>query len=246
MQPSDKYLTNGSDYLNNNPSWDIEDSIWKAEFVVSILESIEFTPGSICDVGCGAGAVLASLRGSYPDADLFGFDIAPDTAQFWPQHGALNILFQVGDFLTLNSRKYDILLALDVIEHLSDPFYFLDKLRWFSSYYLFHFPLDLSAINVIREKPILKSREKVGHIHYFTKNLALSLLRECGYNIVKWSYSGATFNSPQRSLKTKLASIPRRFAYILNKDLGVRIFGGETLFVLAKNKVADLMDTPKS
>lgn len=232
--PSDKYITN--DYLNNNPSWDIEDSAWKAEFVVNILNSVKFGPGSICDVGCGAGGVLAALRGSYPHASLFGFDVAPDTAHFWSQHRDLNILFQVGDFLTLNTRNYDVILVLDVVEHLTDPFSFLDKLRNFSTYYLFHFPLDLSAINVIREEPILKAREKVGHIHYFTKNLALSLLRESGYNIVKWSYSGATFNSPQRSLITILASIPRRFAYILSKDLGVRILGGETLFVLARDK----------
>ena len=236
MQPSDKYLTNCSNYLNNNPSWDIEDSIWKAEFVVSILKSIEFKPGSICDVGCGAGAVLAALRGTYPHASLFGFDVAPDAAQFWSQHRDSNILFQVGDFLTLNTRKYDVILVLDVVEHLADPFSFLDKLQKFSTYYLFHFPLELSAINVIREEPILKAREKVGHIHYFTKNLALSLLRECGYNIVKWSYSGAAFNSTHRSLKTILASTPRRFAYVLSKDLGARILGGETLFVLARNK----------
>ncbi len=233
-QPSDKYLTN--DYLKSNPTWDIEDSVWKSEFVVSILNSIEFTPGSICDVGCGAGGVLAALRGSYPYASFFGFDIAPDAARFWPQHKALNISFHVGDFLTLNSRQYDILLVLDVIEHLSDPFSFLINLQCFSTYYLFHFPLDMSAINVVREKPILRQRKIVGHIHYFTKNLALSLLNECGYNIIKWSYTGATFNSPQRTLKTILASVPRRLAYTLNKDLGARIFGGETLFVLARKQ----------
>ena len=232
--PSDKYLTN--DYLSDNPSWDIEDSAWKAEFVVKILKSIKFIPGSICDVGCGAGGVLASLRGSYPNADLCGFDIAPDAARFWPQHKPLNIVFKVGDFLKLNSKKYDLLLALDVIEHLNDPFFFLTNLLSFSKYYLFHFPLDLSAINVVRENPILKAREKMGHIHYFTKNIALSLLKECGYNVINCSYSGATFNSPQRALKTVLASLPRWLAYKFNKDLGVRIFGGETLFVLARNK----------
>lgn len=236
--PSDKYLTN--DYLSHNPSWDIEDSAWKAEFVVKILKSLKFIPGSICDVGCGAGGVLASLRSSYPQADLFGFDIAPDAARFWLQHKPLNISFQVGDFFKLNSNNYDLLVAFDVIEHVNDPFSFLTNLRSFSKYYLFHFPLDLSAINIVREKPILRARKEVGHIHYFTKNLALSLLKECGYNTISWSYSGATFNSPQRALKTILASIPRRLAYSLNKDLGVRIFGGETLFVLTRNNdVAD-------
>ena len=35
-------------------------------------------------------------------------------------------------------------------------------------------------------------------------------------------------------LKTRFAAIPRRIAYAVNKDIGVRLLGGETLLVLAK------------
>lgn len=55
---------------------------------------------------------------------------------------------------------------------------------------------DLSALSVLREKPLLNQRHNVGHIHYFTRNLALSLLRECGYEVTLWHYSGAAFQSP--------------------------------------------------
>lgn len=230
--PHEKYTTN--EYLNENPSWDIEDSAWKAQNVVKILKKNRITPQSICDVGCGAGGVLTELRRSHSQTELYGYDIAPGTASFWPAKEKTTIQFYLGDFFDLNAKKYDLLLLLDVIEHLTNPFSFLDKLLNTADYFVFHIPLDLSMINILREKPIMQLRRRVGHIHYFTKGLALSLLHEAGYEIIDWSYSNAAFNSPQRTWKTKLASIPRVLAYFLNKDLGVRILGGETLFVLCK------------
>ena len=76
-------------------------------------------------------------------------------------------------------------------------------------------------------------REKVGHIHYFTKNLALEMLRECGYEIVDWRYSNAYMSAPSRGWRTWLARLPRALLYALHKDYFVRITGGETLLVLA-------------
>jgi len=80
----------------------------------------------------------------------------------------------------------------------------------------------------------LRGREKTGHLHYYTKDLALATLRDTGYKIIDWRYTGASLNSPNRSRRTRLVSIVRRLAYALNKDFGVRLLGGETLLVLAK------------
>lgn len=202
--------------------------------MVALLLENEGPPVSICEVGCGAGGVLAEMRGIFPNAELYGYDIAPDAAGFWPRHSSANIHFEVGDFFRLNKRQFDLLLVLDVIEHLQDPFDFLSKLVGYARTFVFHIPLDLSAINVLRERPLLSSRLKVGHIHYFSKGLALELLKECNYEILKWRYTGAAFNSPKRNWKGKLAVLPRRAAYLIDKDWGVRLLGGETLIVLAQ------------
>ena len=231
--PDNKYMSD--EYLRDNPSWDSEDSPWKAAFVPKILNGVELIPKSICEVGCGAGGVLAELRKIYPNTELFGWDIAPSAEGFWEKHQNARINFTVGDFLALNTRKFDVILLLDVIEHVADPFEFLSRLRGNANYYIFHFPLDLSATSILRERPILEARKKVGHIHYFTKSLALSLISECGYDVKDWWYSGAAFNGPRRNWKTILASFPRRLAYALNQDWGVRALGGETLYILAKN-----------
>jgi hypothetical protein len=81
-------------------------------------------------------------------------------------------------------------------------------------------------------------RKKVGHLHYYTKSLALALLEDCGFEVLEWRYTGATFNVPRRAWKTRFASIARRLVYSIDKDLGVRLLGGETLAVLARPRPA--------
>jgi SAM-dependent methyltransferase len=222
------------DYLRNNPSWDIEDSLWKAERVTDLVKTAGFPARSFCEVGCGAGGVLAELRKRFPDAELVGYDIASDASKFWPLHGWADISFCVGDFLELNRRRFDVLLLLDVIEHLENPFDFLLRLREYGCYFVFHLPLDLSVSNVLREKPLLRAWSRVGHLHFFTKGIALSLLKECQYYVLECCYTGAAFTSPKRDWKTRLADFPRRLAYLVNKDFGVRLLGGETLMILAQ------------
>ncbi len=226
-----RYL--GPEYLERNPTWDLEDSPWKVDHVLRMMRAHNLVPSSIAEVGCGAGAVLGGMRRAFPDARLYGFDIAPGAVKFWEEYAEARIEFALGDFFEQSDRRYDLLLLLDVIEHLSNPFDFLSRLRGHAAYFLFHFPLDLSAVSVLREQPLLHVRRKVGHIHYFTKGLVLALLEECGYQVRDWFYTDAAFSAPQRSWKTRFVSMPRRMVYALARDVGVRLFGGETVMVLA-------------
>jgi hypothetical protein len=123
---------------------------------------------------------------------------------------------------------------LDVFEHVRDPFSFLEESKRHAKKFIFHIPLDLSAFSLIRKNPLLNVRNQVGHLHFYTKDLALQTLIDCGYKIIDWQYSGAFFNKPTRSFKGKIAAIPRRFLALFNKDFAVRLLGGETLIVLAE------------
>lgn len=227
-----RYL--GGEYLRENPTWDSEDSPWKAQLILCILQANSILPRSIVDVGCGAGAVLGQLRCSYPDAKLHGYDIAPAAQQFWASHESRGVQFHLSDFVASGDSGYDVALVLDVLEHLENPFEFLSRLRNRAAWFVFHIPLDLSALSVMREAPLLGVRAKVGHIHYFTKGIALALLGECGYEVIEASYTGASLNAPNRAFKTRLAGFLRRFAYAVNRDFGARLLGGETLLVLAR------------
>jgi len=232
---SDRYSK--GEFLKHKPTWDIEDTPWKAAKITGILR--RYMPGidagfSVCDIGCGSGGVLRELRKTYPRAVLTGYDIAADAEKFWktPENG--NIEFVHADFLKSNRKKYDLILITDVIEHVENPFEFLSGVSVRADNFIFYIPLDLSALSVAREKPILRAREETGHIHYFTKSIALKLLKESGYDILGWEYSGASFSGPQMTWKSLLAAIPRKLLRIFGRDMAVRLLGGESLFVFAR------------
>lgn len=230
---SRRYLSD--EYLRRNPSWDQEDSAWKAQRVLQLMRRHGLLGPRIVEVGCGAGGVLAELARALPEARFRGFDIAPDAARLWPPPGQIsNLELEVGDLLAREEAPYDLALILDVVEHVGDPLDFLDRMRPRAAHHILHFPLDLSAIAVLRGSPLMHVREKVGHLHFYTKDLALALLADSGYDVVEWLYTGAAFSAPQRTWRTRLASLPRRLAYALGKDAGVRLLGGETLMALAR------------
>lgn len=223
-------------YLTDNPTWDREDASWKAGNVAALLADHKIDPAWICEVGCGHGDVLRHLRKALPSTRMTGFDISPQASQFWKTEGLADagLNFVMGDFHCINRDRYDVLLMLDVFEHVRDPFTFLEDTRSTAAHFIFHIPLDLSASSVLRGKRLTEVRRKVGHIHYYTKDLALATLQDCGYEVIEWRYTGASLQSPNRSLKTRLAALPRRFVFALNRDFGARLLGGETLLVLAK------------
>lgn len=221
-------------YLANNPDWDRQDCLWKSNLVKHVLNEFKINLKSVCEIGCGTGDVLVHLKKSYPDCEYTGYDISPQAKQFWNEHKADGIRFYCGDFQELNTQYYDCILLLDVIEHLSDPFHFLDAIQKKAKYFVFHFPLDLSASTVLREKTLLNARTKVGHIHYFTKGLALALLKDANFNILHCQYTKAYWKGQDRGLKTRIAGLPRYLINRIDKDFGVRLLGGETLIVLAE------------
>ena len=224
------------EYATRNPDWDRADSPWKAGQVSQILDRNRISPCSIVEIGCGAGGILSHLRQRYPHAELTGYDIAPQLPEFWKSHETANIRFVLGDYFEESASIPDTILVLDVIEHLGNPFDFLVRLSKCSKYVVLHIPLDLSSISVLRESPLLRVRHKTGHLHYFTKSIALALLDECGFEIVEARLTGASFTAPQHRWKTRLAAIVRRLVCAIMGEAGVRLLGGETLIVVARPK----------
>ncbi len=223
-------------YASLNPDWDSIDSPWKAQQVLAVLDDHRIFPTSIVEIGCGAGGILACLRKRYPTATMTGYDIAPELSELWKKQAAADIRYVLGDYFAEEALVPDVILVLDVIEHLGNPFEFLSRLSKRANRVVFHIPLDLSSLSVLREAPLLHVRYKVGHLHFFTKSLAIETLKECGFEIIDARYTDASFSAPRRAWKTKIASIARRIIYKVMGEAGVRLIGGQTLIVLARPK----------
>ncbi|HEY7415079.1 MAG TPA: hypothetical protein VH593_07790 [Ktedonobacteraceae bacterium] len=73
----------------------------------------------------------------------------------------------------------------------------------------------------------------IGHVHYFTKNIALATLEDLGYEVIDYFYTPLP-PAATVTLKDKLLRFPRKLLYMMNKDLAVRLMGGYKLLVLAR------------
>ncbi len=217
-------------YFANNPTWHEEDSAWKASHVLRILERNHLRPRSVGEVGCGAGAVLRSLHDSLSEPTLSGFDISPDAIRLASPKASPRLSFAVGDLFALGAR-FDVVIALDVFEHVEDCFEFLRDLRSVATHKVLHIPLEMSVLGVLRHLPE-RSREAVGHLHFFTKDTAFALLSDTGYEVVDWHYTSRSVDLP-RSYRSWLALGPRRALHAIAPDWAPRLLGGFSVMVLA-------------
>lgn len=228
-------MYSSGEYLAKNPTWHVEDSPWKADKIYEILHRNKIVPNSVCEVGCGAGEILKQLQDKYGEAcEFWGYDISPQAIDMARPRANDKLHFELKDFLTEDDLFFDVILLIDLIEHLEDYYGFLRKLKSKSQYKVLHIPLDLSAQSVLRKNRIMKGRLSTGHIHYFTKETALQSLVDAGYEIIDSFYTASAVELKVKSNLASLAKIPRSLLYSLAPDLASRALGGFDLMVLVK------------
>ena len=76
--------------------------------------------GSLLEVGCGTGFLLRDLRDRFPGAALAGCDILFDSLRYAQPHLPRVLVFQADAYRLPIERRFDVVIALDVIEHLDE------------------------------------------------------------------------------------------------------------------------------
>jgi SAM-dependent methyltransferase len=224
-----------SKHIESVPDWHIEESPWKVRHIMRLLEQHQIVPETVCEVGCGFGEVLRLVQASLGrECDCWGYDISPVAIEHARQRANERLHFKLADITQETGASFDLMLVLDVVEHAENYLGLLQEIRTKSEYKIFQIPLDLSVQTVLREKVLLRLREELGHIHYFTKSTALQSLVDCGYEILDYAYTSSSMELPTHLLKTRLMRVPRRLCYALNKDFAVRALGGYRLMILAR------------
>jgi cyclopropane fatty-acyl-phospholipid synthase-like methyltransferase len=229
-----KSIYEEGEYLKNNPDWHVADSPWKADFIHSILNKNKIQANSICEVGCGAGEILVQLSKKMPTTKYSGYEFSPQAFAESKKRAAQNISYYNEDVFSDKENHFDVVMAIDVFEHVEDYFGFLTKMKGKGTYKIYHIPLDLSVNSMMRPSSILHAREKVGHIHFFSKEIAFSSLADTGHEIIDWCFTARSLDLKAETLKTRLAKLPRKIAYLISPKLAARYLGGFSLLVLTK------------
>lgn len=222
------------DYQRRNPGWHVEHSPWKAGKIIEMLGRHGLRPESICEVGCGAGEILRQLKDRLNEPCRFvGYEVSPQAHELCLTRATEGLEFRLADAAD-DRDHYDLMLIMDVIEHLDDYFSFLRKLRTKADRLIAHIPLDMCVNHLIRARPLADLRKAVGHIHYFWPEGAIAAVEDCGYRVIDQFYTAWSLEIPQRGWRRRLMRMPRRVGFSLCPHLTVRTLGGFSLLLLAE------------
>jgi len=221
------------EYLAKNPSWHIEYSPWKAENVRRLLDKQKLQPRTICDVGCGVGEVLRQLQLKMdPECRFWGYDIAPAAIRLAHERENERLKVKVADFGEIETPRFDLLLVLEVIDHIEDYLGFLRMLRERAEWKIISFSLDITVQSAIRTGVFTRWREGLRHLHHFNEEIALDTLRHTGYEVVEHCYG--PWPNQARGLSAALLKAIRGASFAISPELSVKLFGGCNLVVLAR------------
>lgn len=236
MAESEVDIYSNGMYFENNPTWGVEDSPFKAKYIYEILSENKVVFSRVSEIGCGVGGVLRNLRSLVNDQSVTwaGFDIsgqAIEIARGFPEsHG---ISFYQENFLEAD-RPCDVLLVVDVFEHVPDYMGFITECRRKATYKVYHIPLDIHVSATLRDS-FLNARKSVGHLHYFSEKTAIATLEDTGHTILatKLTPGAIELFREHPSVRRGIANIPRFIVGLFSKRLSARLFGGYSLLVLA-------------
>ncbi len=236
MKVSSNDLYTSGEYYKNNPTWDTADSKWKTNVIFNLLLHNNIIVSEVIEIGCGAGENLVELaKRDDRIKKLSGYDISPQAIELAAKRSTDRISFFNTDLAADEHINTELMLAVDVVEHVDDYYGFLRKLKSKSNYFIFHIPLDLSCRTVMKPYVMLQQRQSVGHIHYFTKEMVEWALQDTGYAVLDWVYTKPVVDTrPADSFKRFVKKALRNMSFAINKDWSAKKWGGYSMMILAK------------
>jgi 2-polyprenyl-3-methyl-5-hydroxy-6-metoxy-1,4-benzoquinol methylase len=135
----------------------------------------QVNPACILEVGCGEGYVLAHLQRAGIDADLIGVDLSEAAIEAARRRVASPAELYVGDARTIVSsrprRQPDLVMMLEVLEHLEDPESMLEDLSTLTTeHVLLSVPREplFRTMNLLRLKNVRDLGNDPEHINHWS------------------------------------------------------------------------------
>lgn len=156
----------------------------------SILENVDKKSiSTIADVGCGVGHKTLTLKKNIPEANVTGFDFSASAIKAARKaYGSFDVNYSIEDITKKSyQKKYDLISAFDVLEHIDDWENMLKKLIYVNKRYL------VISVPVGKMRPYEKN---IGHFRNYKKGQIEAFLQRNGYRTVDTYYAGFPFFSP--------------------------------------------------
>ena len=161
----------------------------------------------ILDLGCGTGAILAKLR---TFGAVFGADNSKMALRFARKRGLKNLFLCDfnKDLLPFADNYYDVILILDVIEHIKNPRLLLSEISRVLA------PDGLLIATAPAYQSLWSYWDKIlGHYRRYSRKSLIRLLKNHNFHPIYTSYLHATILAP-----ATLARFIKQKKYKLNKN----------------------------
>lgn len=160
-------------------------SLHNRRILKKIIAGIFFQ--TLCDVGCGEGSLILELKKEYPQKKFFGFDLSHQAVSFARKQAPFADFFVADIQKKALNKKFDLLIASEILEHLPSDFDALKNMRKMAKKYL----LIYTLIGRMR-----KFEKKVGHVRNYQEKNLIKKLEKAGFKIKKIVNWGWPFYSP--------------------------------------------------
>lgn len=161
----------------------------KYQIVGSLLNSLSLRLNArILDFGCGPGNVL-DLLSEY--GKVVGTDTSLEALRFCWSRGYDGLFQGKGDSLALKDGIFELVVAVDVLEHIKDDLAAMREI------YRICLPSGFLVVTVPAFKFLWGEHDrKYGHKRRYTARMLRSKLEEVGFSVTKISYIHPAFALP--------------------------------------------------
>jgi len=156
---------------------------------LSLDETSKTKVRSVADIGCGVGNKTAVMADYYKNADVTGYDFAQEGITAAKKyHKRKNLHFANEDITApKQEKKFDLITAFDVLEHIEDWKGLTKKLIKNNNRYM----LISSPVGRMRPYEV-----HIGHVRNFKIREIEDFMESQEYKTIKTFYAGFPFHSP--------------------------------------------------
>ncbi len=176
-------------FLATRHPWESTRLYFIKKIVDEIINNYQNKPRHLLDLGCGDAFVASALAGDYPSLDVYGIDTAftAEVLSYCSKEFSLPNLKLYSDFNDGNfsSDFFDIVLLLDVIEHIEDDASFLADLAKNAAFSpSCHFVISAPAFQSL----FSHHDQLLGHYRRYTVDQLIALAEKSGLVVKQSGY----------------------------------------------------------
>lgn len=181
------------------------------EFVAGICSQVTDRRPQILDVGCGTGGNVIMLN---EHGEAHGIDVSKDAVRFCHERGLDRVQLGAADELPFEDGTFDLVTALDVVEHLDDDLGALKEFRRVlrpGGKVLIFVPTFMFLWGIQDEVSNHRRRYRLPEL--------LKVVQDAGFSVERSSYANITFFLPVLVVRTLM----RWFRLKADTELGIGV-----------------------